>query len=71
VIGSDVWIGREAKILSGVTIGRGAVAARYAVVAKNVRPYAVVAGNPAREVRRRFSDGHVRTAAGHRVVGLA
>ncbi|MGH3870127.1 MAG: CatB-related O-acetyltransferase [Pseudonocardiaceae bacterium] len=55
-IGNDVWIGRGATIMSGVTIGDGATVAARAVVAKDVRPYAIVAGNPAREIRRRFSD---------------
>ena len=56
VIGSDVWIGHRATILSGSTIGHGAVVAAEAVVAGSVRPYSVVVGNPAREVKRRFSD---------------
>jgi len=54
VIGSDVWIGRGATILSGVTIGHGAVVGARAVVAKDVAPYAIVVGNPAREVGTRF-----------------
>jgi acetyltransferase-like isoleucine patch superfamily enzyme len=58
-IGNDVWIGMGATILSGVTIGDGAVVAARAVVSRKVRPYAVVAGNPAREVRRRFTDDQV------------
>ena len=55
-IGHDVWIGREARVLSGVRVGDGAVIGAYAVVARDVRPYAIVVGNPAREVRRRFTD---------------
>jgi acetyltransferase-like isoleucine patch superfamily enzyme len=55
-IGNDVWVGRWATIMSGVTIGDGAVVGARAVVAKDVRPYAIVVGNPAREIRRRFSD---------------
>ena len=58
-VGNDVWFGRDALVLSGVRIGNGAVIAARAVVTKDVRPYAVVAGNPAREVRRRFSDADV------------
>lgn len=54
VIGNDVWIGSGAAILSGVTIGDGAVIAARAVVAKSVQPYAIVAGNPGREIRLRF-----------------
>ena len=42
--------------MSGVTIGTGAVVGAYSVVTKDVRPYAIVGGNPAREIRRRFSD---------------
>jgi acetyltransferase-like isoleucine patch superfamily enzyme len=56
VVGDDVWIGQWATILSGVTIGTGAVIGACAVVASDVRPFAVVVGNPAREIRRRFSD---------------
>ena len=48
VIGNDVWIGSDVKILSGVTIGDGATVAASSVVAKDVAPYTVVAGNPAR-----------------------
>ena len=59
VVGNDVWVGMSASILSGVQIGDGAVIGARAVVAKDVRPYAVVVGNPAREVRRRFSDEQV------------
>jgi acetyltransferase-like isoleucine patch superfamily enzyme len=58
-VGADVWIGERATILSGVTIGDGAVIAAMATVASDVRPYAVVAGNPAREVRRRFDDANI------------
>lgn len=58
-IGSDVWVGGGATILSGVTIGDGAVVGARAVVSRDVRPYAVVVGNPAREVRRRFDDATV------------
>lgn len=54
VIGSDVWLGSGCLVLSGVTIGHGAVVAAHAVVSRDVPPYAVVAGNPARVVRHRF-----------------
>lgn len=59
VVGHDVWIATGARILSGVTIGNGAVIGAGAVVSSDVRPYAVVVGNPAREVYRRFSDEDV------------
>lgn len=55
VIGNDVWIGREAMIMSGVTIGDGAVVAAGALVTKDVAPYMVVGGNPARPIRARFA----------------
>ena len=54
VIGHDVWIGTEAMIMSGVHIGDGAVIGARAVVTKDVPPYTIVAGNPARVVRLRF-----------------
>jgi acetyltransferase-like isoleucine patch superfamily enzyme len=56
VIGNDVWIGRDVLILSGVTIGDGAIIGARSVVAKDVSPYSIVAGNPARETRKRFPD---------------
>ncbi len=56
VIGSDVWIGTEAMILSGVTIGDGAVIAARSVVTRDVPPYAIVAGVPARIIRYRFDQ---------------
>jgi chloramphenicol O-acetyltransferase type B len=56
IIGNDVWIAQDALILSGVTIGNGAVIAARAVVAKNVEPYTIVGGNPARVIRQRFAD---------------
>ena len=59
VIGHDVWLGSQALILSGVTIGHGAVVAARAVVAKDVPPYAIVAGNPARVVRYRMSEERI------------
>lgn len=56
IIGNDVWIGREAVIMPGVRIGDGAIVGTRAVVARDVPPYSVVVGNPARVVRRRFDD---------------
>lgn len=58
-IGSDVWLCANCTILSGVTIGHGAVVATGSVVTRDVEPYAMVAGNPARVIRWRF-DGETR-----------
>lgn len=56
VIGNDVWIGAEAIIMPGVKIGDGAVIGTRALVTRDVAPYAIVGGNPARTIRRRFED---------------
>lgn len=56
VIGNDVWIGYEAVILSGVTIGDGAIIGSRAVVTKDVEPYTIVGGVPAKSIRKRFDD---------------
>ena len=55
-IGNDVWIGHGAYIAAGVTIGHGAVIAAESVVTKDVPPYAIVAGNPAKLIRFRFEE---------------
>jgi len=52
----DVWIGADAVILSGVTIGKGAVIGVGAVIAKDVEPYSIMVGNPAKLIRKRFSE---------------
>ena len=54
VIGNDVWIGYEAVIMAGVHIGDGAIIAARAVVMKDVPPYTIVGGTPAKEIRKRF-----------------
>ncbi len=54
-IGNDVWIGMRAVVLDGVTVGNGAIIAAGAIVTKNVPPYTIVAGVPARAVRLRFT----------------
>ena len=56
VIGNDVWIGYEAVILAGVTIGDGAVIGARAVVTKDIPPYTIVVGVPAKPIRKRFSQ---------------
>jgi acetyltransferase-like isoleucine patch superfamily enzyme len=58
-VGHDVWIAEGANILSGVSIGHGAVVAAFSVVTKDVPPYAIVAGVPARVIRRRFTPEQV------------
>lgn len=56
VIGNDVWIGQKVTIMPGVKIGDGAIIAANATVSKNVEPYAIVGGNPARLIKMRFSN---------------
>ena len=60
-VGNDVWIGYEAVIMAGVTIGDGAVVAARAVVTHDVPPYTVVGGVPAKPIRQRFSSQTVKT----------
>lgn len=60
VVGNDVWFGYGSTIMPGVTIGHGAIIAAKSVVTKDVPPYAVVAGNPARVVKMRFDEATVK-----------
>ena len=59
IIGNDVWIGYEAVIMAGVTIGDGAIIAARAVVTKDVPPYTIVGGVPAKMIRKRFDDATI------------
>ena len=59
VVGSDVWIGYDALVMPGVAIGHGAIVSTRSVVTRDVPPYAIVGGNPARVIRTRFSDDEV------------
>ncbi len=59
VIGNDVWIGSEAIIMPGVKVGDGAVIGTRALVTRDVEPYAIVGGNPARVIRKRFDDDSI------------
>lgn len=59
-IGNDVWIGEDVFILSGVTIGDGAVIGARSVVSKDVKPYEIVAGNPIKHIRFRFSEEEIQ-----------
>lgn len=61
VIGSDVWIGQDALILSGVTINHGVVIAARSVVTKDIEPYSIVGGNPARHIRFRFPETTIQS----------
>ena len=60
VVGSDVWIGYEAVILSGVHIGDGAIIGARAVVTRNVPPYTIVGGIPAKEIKKRFDEETIK-----------
>ena len=55
-VGNDVWIGRESVIMPGVKIGDGAIIAAYSVVTKDVEPYTLTGGNPAKPIRKRFDQ---------------
>lgn len=59
VIGNDGWIGENVTILPGIHIGDGAIIGANSVVSKNVKPYTVVAGNPIKEIRKRFTDEQI------------
>lgn len=60
-IGNDVWVGQDALILSGVKIGDGAVVAAGSIVTRDVAPYSIVGGNPARCIRFRFSEDVIKS----------
>lgn len=66
VIGNDVWIGFEAVIMAGVHIGNGAIIGARAVVTKDVAPYTIVGGVPARAIRKRFDDATISRLEGLR-----
>lgn len=59
IIGNDVWIGYNATIMAGVSIGDGAIIASNATVTKDVAPYTIVGGNPAKAIRKRFSEQEI------------
>lgn len=56
IIGNDVWIGNDVTFMPGVTVGDGAIIAAKSVVTKDIAPYTIVGGNPAKLIRQRFSD---------------
>ncbi|MDB4293353.1 CatB-related O-acetyltransferase [Maribacter sp.] len=59
IIGNDVWIGHNATIMAGIIIGDGAIIATNSTVIKDVAPYSIVGGNPAKEIKKRFSDSEI------------
>ena len=59
VIGSDVWLGSEAIIMPGITIGHGAVIGTRALITKDVAPYAIMGGKPAKPIRKRFTEADI------------
>ncbi len=59
IIGNDVWIGYKSTIMPGVTVGDGAIIATQSVVVKDVAPYSIVGGNPAKEIGKRFSEKEI------------
>jgi virginiamycin A acetyltransferase len=60
VIGNDVWIGYNATIMPGIKIGDGAIIATNSTVTKDVEPYSIVGGNPAKEIKKRFSEVEIK-----------
>ena len=60
IIGNDVWIGSHVLIMPGVTIGDGAIVAAGSVVSKDVEPYAIVGGVPAKLIKKRFTDSQIK-----------
>ena len=56
IIGNDVWVGAESKIFSGIEIGTGAIIGAGSVIRKNIEPYTIVYGNPAKEISKRFNE---------------
>lgn len=60
IVGNDVWIGMDATILPGVTIGDGAIIAAKSVVTNDVAPYTIVGGNPAKEIKKRYPENEIK-----------
>lgn len=59
IVGHDVWIGLGATIMPGITIGNGAIIGAMSVVTRDVEPYSIVAGNPAKQIKKRFSTSEI------------
>ncbi|MFD2133438.1 Vat family streptogramin A O-acetyltransferase [Pseudogracilibacillus auburnensis] len=60
VIGNDVWIGLDATIMPGVNVGDGAIIGAKSIVTKDVEPYTIVGGNPAKKIKKRFSESKIK-----------
>jgi virginiamycin A acetyltransferase len=60
IVGNDVWIGYNATIMPGICIGNGAIIGAQSVVTRNVEPYSIVGGNPAKEIRKRFDESIIQ-----------
>lgn len=71
IIGNDVWFGRECLIMPGVKIGDGAIIAARSVVVKDIEPYSIVGGNPARVIRKRFDDEMIELLLVNGGIGIA
>jgi virginiamycin A acetyltransferase len=59
IVGNDVWIGHRAVIMAGVKVGDGAIIGSYSVVTKDVEPYTIIGGNPAKEIKKRFEQDKI------------
>jgi virginiamycin A acetyltransferase len=70
IVGNDVWIGYNATIMSGIVIGDGAIIATNATVTKDVAPYTIVGGNPAKEIRKRFDEDTIKKTISYPMVEL-
>ena len=66
IIGNDVWIGINVSIMGGVTIGDGAIIGSHSLVTKNVEPYTIVGGVPAKKIRMRFNDEIISALIGYK-----
>lgn len=60
IIGNDVWIGSEAMIMPGITIGDGAVIGSRSLVTKDVEPYTIIGGNPSKPIKKRFEEDEIK-----------
>ncbi|MFQ6723453.1 MAG: CatB-related O-acetyltransferase [Opitutales bacterium] len=71
IVGNDVWIGHNAVIIPGVTIGDGAIIAAESIVTSTVPPYSIYGGNPAKCIRKRFDEDTIQLLLDLQMMGLA